>query len=225
MNYNRDFRSGLAQPRVSAGLVTTALIALLITLGFAPASAQTAGLAGLPQAPVAPSQSAPKAVVLNPAYDFGTTLNGNTVRHTFKIRNDGEGALIIGGTTTSCGCTAAKPTKEHVAPGQESDIDVSFDTRGEKGSVERIITVFTNDPANPQLRMTLKGDVKQQVAANPQEVSFGIVKHGSELQRTVTIDDLMKDKHFTVGPIANSNHNIAVSEQPRADGQAGAMLK
>ncbi|MGH7986139.1 MAG: DUF1573 domain-containing protein, partial [Candidatus Binataceae bacterium] len=39
------------------------------------------------------------------------------------------------------------------------------------------------------------------------------------------IDDLMKDKHFAIGPIANSNDNIAVSEQPRADGQAGAMLK
>ncbi|MGH8011581.1 MAG: DUF1573 domain-containing protein [Candidatus Binataceae bacterium] len=225
MNYNRDLRCELARPRLGASLVATALIALLVAFGFSRANAQTAGLAGLPQAPVAPSQSAPKAVALNPTYDFGTTLNGNTIKHTFKIRNEGTGTLIIGGTTTSCGCTAAKPTKEHVAAGQESDIDVTFDTRGEKGSVERIITVFTNDPANAQLKMTLKGEVKQQTAATPQEVSFGIVKRGSELQRTVMIKDLMKDTNFKVGPITNSNHNIAVSELAPAEGKQDATLK
>ncbi|MGH7932514.1 MAG: DUF1573 domain-containing protein [Candidatus Binataceae bacterium] len=207
------------------GPIFAALVALSLTGSFAvPAAAQSGGLGGLPEAPSAPSQAAPKAVVIDPIYDFGATLSGNPIKHTFKIRNEGQGTLIIGGMTTSCGCTAAKPAKDHLAPGQETNIDATFDTRGEKGAVERTITAFTNDPKNPQVTMTLKGDVKLQVAATPQEVAFGNVRRGAELTKQVVIKDLMSDKQFKVGPVSNSNKNIKVTAPPPAGGKPGSEL-
>jgi len=166
----------------------------------------------------------PKAEAIDPMFNFGTAPSGPPVKHVFKIRNAGTGTLTIDGVTTSCGCTAAKPTKNSLAPGEESDIAVTFDTISEKGPSTRTITVVTNDPKQRQLDLTLKGDLRAQVEAAPPFVAFGIVKHGVEKTSRVTIADLVNDKELQVGPITNSSVNVKVSQEPRTDGKPGAML-
>ncbi len=105
------------------------------------------------------------------------------VKHTFTIKNTGQGYLDITGVKTSCGCTTGQPSKMHVAPGETSDIAVSFDTHFQKGHQVRTITAFTNDPDNPQVAMTMQGIVKKQVEAVPGQVAFGDVKRGTEATR------------------------------------------
>jgi hypothetical protein len=170
------------------------------------------------------SGGVPKAEAIDPMYNFGAAPSGPPVKHVFKIRNAGTGTLTIDGVTTSCGCTAAKPTKNSLAPGEESDIAVTFDTISEKGPSTRTITVVTNDPKQRQLELTLKGDLRAQVEAAPPFVAFGIVKHGVEKTSRVTIADLVNDKELQVGPITNSSANVKVSQEPRTDGKPGAML-
>ena len=63
----------------------------------------------------ATASGTPKAEVAGKVYDFGTVLNAVPVAHVFKIHNAGSGTLVIGGVQTSCGCTAAKPTKSQLA--------------------------------------------------------------------------------------------------------------
>ncbi len=172
----------------------------------------------------ASSGGIPKAEAIDPMFNFGTAPSGPPVKHVFKIRNAGTGTLTIDGVTTSCGCTAAKPTKNSLAPGEESDIAVQFDTISEKGPSTRTITVVTNDPKQRQLELTLKGDLRAQVEAAPPFVAFGIVKHGVEKTSRVTIADLVNDKELQVGPITNSSVNVKVSQEPRTDGKPGAML-
>jgi hypothetical protein len=170
------------------------------------------------------SGGVPKAEAIDPMFNFGAAPSGPPVKHVFKIRNAGTGTLTIDGVTTSCGCTAAKPTKNSLAPGEESDIAVTFDTISEKGPSTRTITVVTNDPKQRQLELTLKGDLRAQVEAAPPFVAFGIVKHGVEKTSRVTIADLVNDKELQVGPITNSSANVKVSQEPRTDGKPGAML-
>jgi uncharacterized protein DUF1573 len=182
------------------------------------------GLSALIQGP-ASSGGIPKAEAIDPLFNFGTAPSGPPVKHVFKIRNAGTGTLTIDGVTTSCGCTAAKPTRNSLAPGEESDIAVTFDTISEKGPSTRTITVVTNDPKQRQLELTLKGDLRAQVEAAPPFVAFGIVKHGVEKSSRVTIADLVNDKELLqVGPTTNSSANIKVSQEPRTDGKPGAML-
>jgi len=172
----------------------------------------------------ASSGGVPKAEAIDPTYNFGAAPSGPPVKHVFKIRNAGTGTLTIDGVTTSCGCTAAKPTRNTLAPGEESDIAVTFDTISEKGPATRTITVVTNDPKQRQLELTLKGDLRAQVEAAPPFVAFGIVKHGVEKTSRVTIADLVNDKELQVGPITNSSANVKVSQESRTDGKPGAML-
>jgi Protein of unknown function (DUF1573) len=196
-----------------------------IDLG-APASGATAstGLLNLTGSGSSTSGGQPKVQLIDPNYNFGSVTNGVPVTHTFKIRNAGTGTLIIGGVNTSCGCTAAKPTKSTLAPGEESDIKVTFDTRFEKGPSTRTITVLTNDPKHPQSELTLKGDVKVQVAANPSEIAFGNVKHGTEPTRQVLITDLVAGKPLKITSISKANPDISVKPVPRPDGKPGAAI-
>jgi hypothetical protein len=166
----------------------------------------------------------PKIQLIDPNFNFGTVTNGVPVTHTFKIRNAGNGNLIIGAVNTSCGCTAAKPTKTTVAPGEESEVKVTFDTRFDKGPATRTITVLNNDPKNPQAELTMKGDVKVQVAASPSEVAFGNIKHGTEPTRQILVTDLIDGKPLKITKISKSNPDISVTPIPRPDGKPGAAI-
>jgi hypothetical protein len=44
---------------------------------------------------VSEEQKAPKAVVLEKAFDFGTVMEGDVITHSFKIANHGEDTLRI----------------------------------------------------------------------------------------------------------------------------------
>lgn len=177
---------------------------------------------GINSAPPGPQ---PKLVVENPLFDFGTALEGTMVSHTFKIKNAGPGELVIRGTKTSCGCTIATPTKNHLGPGEEAEISVGFDTHFQKGHQIRTVRAFTNDPQNPDAAMTIQGTVRPQVAAVPAQVSFGKVKKGTEETRQVVISDLVGGKiPFQVVSASNSSPVIKVEIVKRTDGKPGATL-
>jgi hypothetical protein len=180
-------------------------------------------LSGNHQAPAAAAGAS--VSVDQPVFAFGTVYNGNDVKHVFRLKSVGTVPLVIGGVETSCGCTAAEPSKRNVPPGAESDIAVTFDTHADKGPATRIVTVFTNDPKHEQLQLTLKGDVKPQVDVTPTPVTFDKVKHGTQISREVTVTDTRNDRSFKVGPISNSNRDIQVSQRPLPDGKPGAVLQ
>jgi len=194
-----------------------------------PLAARTSAEEGLnpmiPGGNAAPPGHAPKAVVDTPLFDFGTALEGKMVNHVFKIKNTGEGYLDIRGVKTSCGCTTGNPSKTHVAPGDESEISVGFDTRFQKGHQVRTITAFTNDPNNQQVAMTLQGTIKKQAEASPGAVDFGTVRKGSEGTKEIVINDLVGGGPFSVGPVSNSSADIKVTQEKRPDGKPGALLR
>ncbi len=198
------------------------LIAVAFLLAAGNAAAQVPGIPGANAAPPGPQ---PKIQLMTPLYDFGSALEGSMVRHTFKFKNIGKSVLEIRGVKTSCGCTAAAPTKNNLAPGEEAEISVGFDTHFQKGHQVRTITAFTNDPDTPQAVMTMQGTVRQQVSATPDQVAFGNVKKGAEETRNVVIGDLVGGSPFAIGPVENSNSSIKVVQEKRTDGKPGAVLK
>jgi hypothetical protein len=177
---------------------------------------------GMPGGPS--SMGAPHAIADERVFDFGTVIGGKPVTHVFKIRNDGSAPLVIGAVITSCGCTAAKPTKSTIGPGETSEIATSLDTTSEHGPTTRTITVATNDPKAQSIVLTLKGDIRQPVDAEPAEVAFGVVKHGTEAVRQVTIIPLVHDPNFKVESASNENRDIKVALAPRPQGEQGAIL-
>lgn len=192
----------------------------LATGGFSSDMNNAVGQLAAPSTPNGRSQ----VQAIDPVYKFGNVYSGTTVRHTFRLRNTGTAPLTIGPVRTSCGCTAAEPTKSQLLPGEESDIAVTFDTRSDRGPATRTITVFTNDPAHQQLQLTMRGNVKAQVDSRPAVVIFERVKRGSEPSQQVMLTDEMPDRTFDVTRITNSNPYIKVSSRSVSGTKRAAQL-
>lgn len=110
---------------------------------------------------------APAITVEKPAHDFGTVAEGGPVRHFFKVKNTGDAPLEIHSVSASCGCTAAAPKEKLIAPGKNGEIEVTFDTSGRPGKTEKSVTVASNDPKTPALKLVIKVNVEQLLGLEP----------------------------------------------------------
>ncbi|MDP3973437.1 MAG: DUF1573 domain-containing protein [Candidatus Daviesbacteria bacterium] len=117
-------------------------------------------------------------------YDWGEIpYSGPDATKTFIIKNTGTDVLKLTNVKTSCACTNARVTIDgevspsfdmhttsswvgEVPPGKEAQLTVIFDQdfHGPTGvgAVERLISIETNDAANPKLEFLLKGTVVKQ---------------------------------------------------------------
>ena len=92
-------------------------------------------------------------------HDFGDMQQGAVSDYIFKFVNRGNSTLIIKDITTSCGCTAALIKNKEIAPGNEGEIRVQFDSSGKFGKLSRIVTVYSNDPQQIEKKLTIYADV------------------------------------------------------------------
>ena len=101
---------------------------------------------------------APVAIIENNVFDFGDVIEGEIVKHDFKLKNNGKTDLLIRNVKASCGCTAVK-NENLVKPGQTIDLNIEFNSNGKKGRQNKSVTVITNDPLNSTLVLRIMGNV------------------------------------------------------------------
>jgi hypothetical protein len=104
---------------------------------------------------------APRLKIENPVHDFGSIKQGESVTTNFVITNTGKEELNIRQTRATCGCTASKPEKSTLKPGESSNIKVTFNSTGRSGEQSKTIFVFSNDPTNPTQKMIINGMVEE----------------------------------------------------------------
>lgn len=109
----------------------------------------------------ADSAKAPKINFDKFTHDFGEINEGETVKTKFVFSNSGKSDLQILKTKASCGCTAGNPLKTMLKPGESSEIDVSFNSTGKKGDQMKQVTVITNDPSQPSIKLNIKAKVNE----------------------------------------------------------------
>ena len=108
----------------------------------------------------------PKATIAEPIKDVGVVPKGDKIAHDFVIRNEGTVPLEITDVRPACGCTVAK-FDHTIAPGQTGKVNLEIDTATFGGPVAKGATVFTNDPANPQIELTVRADVEPFIQVKP----------------------------------------------------------
>ncbi len=120
-----------------------------------------------PAAPVveAPKGKGPMAEFIATEIDYGTITKGGEPLRKFKFKNVGTEPLIIKDAKGSCGCTVPSYSKEPVAPGATSEIEVRYDTQ-RVGPFSKSVTLTTNE-ANETRVLSIKGEVKDTAAPPP----------------------------------------------------------
>lgn len=103
---------------------------------------------------------APVASVDNPEVSFGQMKQNEKFEHDFVLSNTGKSTLYIRKIRASCGCTAAKPDKMQIEPGDSVKIKTVFNSAGKRGNQNQNIRVITNDPKRANLVLRIKGEVK-----------------------------------------------------------------
>jgi Protein of unknown function (DUF1573) len=83
-------------------------------------------------------------------FDFGTITQGDTVSHTYTFTNKGSKPLIIANAWGSCGCTVPQYPKEPVAPGEQGQVRVTFNSLGKSGAQHKSVTMQMNTPKHEE---------------------------------------------------------------------------
>ncbi len=102
---------------------------------------------------------APKLKFVETTHNFGSTKEGATVQTTFSFTNVGKSALNIRSLKSTCGCTVFELDKYDYAPGESGEINVEFNATGRRGSQQKSIVVFSNDPSASHQRLIIKANV------------------------------------------------------------------
>jgi hypothetical protein len=143
-------------------------LAAIASLAAAPAPPPAA-------APPAATAAHPKAVAVDPIKDAGPVAKGEKLNEDFDIRNDGNAPLEITEVKPACGCTVASFDKS-VAPGKSGKVHVVLETVTFTGPIAKGVTVFTNDPGNPQIELTVRAKIVPYIDMKPGYARYVIVR-------------------------------------------------
>lgn len=97
---------------------------------------------------------------VNMEYDFGTVVDGEMVEYSYKFKNVGAVPLVIKQATGSCGCTVPERPEEPIAPGENGEIKVKFNSAGRVGNPRKEVTLRANTLPQ-ETKLILTGIVKK----------------------------------------------------------------
>lgn len=99
-------------------------------------------------------------------FDYGTIKPGSDGTRFFTVTNTGDKPLVISNVKPSCGCTTPEFSTDPIMPGKSAKIKVGYNTTL-VSPFNKMIEVFSNDPANSRSVIYIKGNVE----ANAPEVA------------------------------------------------------
>ncbi len=155
----------------------------------------------------------PKAVASETVLDVGKVAVGQPIEATFEIANQGTAPLSITQVHPACGCTVADFDKS-IAPGATGKVHAKVDTTSMAGPIAKAVTVFTDDPANPRIVLTVKATVQPFLGLNPGYARFTSSVHGDDKQTSSQIlwaDDF---KDLAIAKVESPKPWIEVSYRP-----------
>jgi len=126
----------------------------------------------VPALVAAQAPARPRIVLETLDYDFGPLAANTSVSHRFKLSNGGSAPLAISRLNPSCGCTSTVRGKQALAPGESTELEVTFTTGGASGPTRKSVEVVSNDPVRPVLVLNFTADVSPAVKADTDTVRF-----------------------------------------------------
>jgi len=87
--------------------------------------------------------------------DMGRFNQNATVMREVVVTNTGKKELLIRSLQGNCKCITAKADKNALKAGDSSKIQITFSPQERKGTHQKALTIYSNDPMNPVQRVTL----------------------------------------------------------------------
>lgn len=123
-------------------------------------------------------------------YHFGFAGQNREVVHEFRFKNTGMSDLLIEVIKANCACQITAPASKTFSPGQSNSITVTCKTGREIGQLSETITVFSNDPDQPEIPLKVVGMVRADYALDPEFLNFGEVERSLFPVKTIRFIDV-----------------------------------
>ncbi len=98
--------------------------------------------------------------------EFTAPQTQGVVTASYKYHNAGAFPVTIKAIRTNCGCTAARPDRDTVAPGEQGVIRAAFSLEGRMGDQSKRITIRTDNPAS-DVQLELVGTILEGMRVKP----------------------------------------------------------
>ncbi len=134
-----------------------------------------------------PAGPPPKLQFDKTVYDFGPTGLVDSVTGTFTFQNTGAGELKIDKPQPSCGCTVASVKPDTLKPGEKGELVFTVRVAGQRGHLEKHITVPSNDPLAGKVSLSIKIEIRQIIDVSPQSIQLGNVRQGTSTNVSVLV--------------------------------------
>jgi hypothetical protein len=119
--------------------------------------------------------------------DFGSVPHGTTQVHAFRMVNNTGQTVRISNIRVSCGCTVARALTSVLAPGQETAIVASMDTRRFQNAKNVTIYVAFDQPRFEEVRLWVQANSRDDVAFSSDGIAFGRIKRGTAPSGTIRV--------------------------------------
>lgn len=132
--------------------------------------------------------AAPRIACEDAVYDFGRlAAESPETSHTFTLRNDGDDPLELGEIVSGCGCAVARLENRILMPGATTSLEIRLNLRGRAGRLEKEVTVRSNDPLTPVLRLFIRGDIESTFDLSPTAAMFGAIPPATAATQAIDI--------------------------------------
>jgi hypothetical protein len=133
-------------------------------------------------------------------HDFGKMSPGKFVSHKFNITNIGNAPLQIKEVRESCSCSKTMLPKHRLNPGESTFVEIHFNSSGMLGNVHKSITLISDDPVNPNVKLTFGASVVQEIMPSKSVVLFNEVSRYASVSSTIRLES-GTDKHVEVSEV------------------------
>jgi len=151
-------------------------------------------------------------------HDFGVVARGADAKYRLKITNKYAQAVHIASVTTSCGCTAAKPSKDTLASRESAYIEIVMDTRKFTHDKNSSVTIVVDAPQHAEVRIPIHAYIRTDVVLAPGGAVFGPITRGSDETRKISVAYAGRGD-WKIKNVISKNPNVtATVAETRRDG-------
>ena len=137
---------------------------------------------------LAQTPAQPRMVLDTTLQDFGQIAPDATVIHRFKVTNGGNANLKIAEVRPSCGCTSTLVGKQLLAPGESTEVEMTFHASGSRGVTRKSVDVVSDDPKQPVQTFTFQANVLPAVILATDQVRFEDLVRGDRRKASLKLE-------------------------------------
>lgn len=102
----------------------------------------------------------PRLQVPEATIDLGRIKQHHTTQRVVSVTNGGKSVLQLRAIQGNCTCITTATENKSVKPGESTTIKISFNPQDRKGTQQKAVTIYSNDPQNPVQRITFTAYVE-----------------------------------------------------------------